>query len=254
MQQRDVKSRDEVLSRVAEWLKGAHGITVLGGLGFENAYALAMPRTRAQALGVRSIADLARRAPTLSIAGDYEFFGRPEWAALRDAYGLSFREQRTMQPEFMYPAAAAGEVDVIAAYTSDGRIAQHDLVVLEDPKHAIPPYDAILLVADRRAGDRALIDALRPLVGAIDVALMREANLRASANAASVEEVARWLWYGSRRAGKRADELQFPEAGKLTGNFEILPLFDDVRSESARQFNGLRPNSLRDGTGNFLQP
>ena len=30
-----------------------------------------------------------------------------------------------MQPEFMYPAVAAGEVDVISAYTSDGRIAQH---------------------------------------------------------------------------------------------------------------------------------
>jgi osmoprotectant transport system permease protein len=194
MQQSEVKSRDDVLSRVAEWLKGAHGITVLGGLGFENAYALAMPRARAQALGIRSIADLARRAQTLSIAGDYEFFGRPEWAALRDAYGLSFREQRTMQPEFMYPAAAAGEVGVIAAYTSDGRIAQHDLVVLEDPKGAIPPYDAILLVADRRASDRVFIEALRPLVGAIDVALMREANLRASQNVSSVEGVARWLW------------------------------------------------------------
>ena len=36
-----------------------------------------------------------------------------------------------MQPEFMYPAAGK-EVDVISAYTSDGRIARYDLVVLED--------------------------------------------------------------------------------------------------------------------------
>ena len=43
-----------------------------------------------------------------------------------------------MQAEFMYPAVAAGEVDVIAAYTSDGRIAQHDLVVLEDPQARNP--------------------------------------------------------------------------------------------------------------------
>jgi len=194
MQRSDVKPRAEVLAEVTAWLEREHGITLLGELGFENAYALAMPRARAQALGVRSIGDLARRAQSLRIAGDYEFFGRPEWAALRDAYGLTFREQRTMQPEFMYPAAAAGEVDVIAGYTSDGRVAQHDLVVLDDPKRAIPPYDAILLVARKRADDRALIDALRPLVGAIDVALMRDANLRASQNAASVEDVARWLW------------------------------------------------------------
>ena len=95
------------------------------------------------------------------IAGDYEFFARPEWAAMRGAYGLSFREERTMQPEFMYPAVAAGEVDVISAYTSDGRIAQYDLVVLDDPKHAIPPYDADPACRAERADDRALSDALR---------------------------------------------------------------------------------------------
>jgi osmoprotectant transport system permease protein len=194
MGQSDVKPRAEVLAGVAEWLKREHGITLLGGLGFENAYALAISRTRAQSLGIRSIADLARRAQNLSIAGDYEFFGRPEWAALRDAYGLSFREQRQMQAEFMYPAAAAGEIDVISAYTSDGRIARFDLVVLDDPKRAIPPYDAILLVAAKRADDRALIEAVRPLVGAIDVELMREANLRAGGNSSSIEDVARWLW------------------------------------------------------------
>ena len=141
----DIKSRDEVLREVTAWLKERHGITVAGGLGFENAYALAMSAQRAKALGVRSIADLARHAPTLTIAGDYEFFGRPEWAAIRSAYGLKFRNERTMQPEFMYPAAEAGEVDVIAGYTSDGRIARHGLVVLDDPRQAIPPYDAIML-------------------------------------------------------------------------------------------------------------
>src|SRR5262249_44522540 len=153
-----------------------------------------MTSSRAQALGIRSIADLAARAATLTIAGDYEFFARPEWAAIRRAYGLSFARERQMQPEFMYPAVAAGEGDVISAYTSDGRIAQHDLVVLDDPKHAIPPYDAILLTAPKRANDRALGDALTPLVGAIDVTLMREANLRATGAGASPAEVAKWMW------------------------------------------------------------
>ena len=129
----------------------------------------------------------------LSIAGDYEFFERPEWKAIRDAYGLHFRAQRTMQSDFMYQAAAAGDVDVVSAYTSDGRIEQFDLVVLDDPKHAIPPYDAVLLLSPKRAHDEALIAALKPLIGAIPVELMREANLRASSGKASAAEVARWL-------------------------------------------------------------
>jgi osmoprotectant transport system permease protein len=129
----------------------------------------------------------------LSIAGDYEFFGRPEWQALRKTYGLSFREQRQMQPEFMYTAVSTGEVDVIAGYSSDGRLTQHDLVVLEDPRQAIPPYDAIVLIAPRRADDRLLHEALRPLLEAIDVEVMRAANLRA-AGGGSPKGAAQWLW------------------------------------------------------------
>jgi osmoprotectant transport system permease protein len=191
----DIKPRAELLADLKATL-AQHKITLLGELGFENAYALVMPKKRADALGVRSIADLASRVGTMSIAGDYEFFSRPEWAGLQKAYGLSFRAQRQMQPDFMYAAVASGEVDVIAGYTSDGLIAKYDLVVLDDTKHAIPPYDAIVLISPKRADDQALRAALQPLLGAIDIATMREANLRAAGNDAtsSPDAVARWLW------------------------------------------------------------
>jgi osmoprotectant transport system permease protein len=193
MHREDVKPRADLLAEMKSWL-APQGIIMLGELGFENAYALAMPRRKATSAGIRSIADLASRAASLSIAGDYEFFGRPEWAALRRTYGLTFREQRQMQPEFMYEAVANGDVDVIAGYTSDGRIAQYELAVLADPKAAIPPYDAVLLISARRTNDDAFIAALRPLAGAIDVALMRQANLLASKNGGSPAAAARFLW------------------------------------------------------------
>ncbi len=179
MQRSDVPPREQVLQETGDWLKARHGVVILGPLGFENAYALAMTSRRAGELGISSIADLARNAPSLSVAGDYEFFGRPEWNALQAAYGLAFRQQRQMQAEFMYPAVAAREVDVIAAYTSDGRVAQFGLQVLDDPKRAIPPYDAVLLLSPKRVRDERFLDALRPLVGAIPVEMMRDANRRA---------------------------------------------------------------------------
>ncbi|MEP7029709.1 MAG: ABC transporter permease/substrate-binding protein, partial [Pseudolabrys sp.] len=138
MHRSDVKPRMEVLVEVSAWLEASHGIRVLGQLGFENAYALAVSRKTAERLGIRSIADLARHASELTIAGDYEFFARPEWKAIEQTYSLQFKAQRQMQPEFMYPAVASGQVDVISAYTSDGQIAKFDLIVLDDPKHAIP--------------------------------------------------------------------------------------------------------------------
>ncbi|HVV41132.1 MAG TPA: ABC transporter permease/substrate-binding protein [Nitrobacter sp.] len=191
----DVKPRKELLDDLKATLARQH-IALLGDLGFENAYALVMPKQRADELNIHSLTDLAAHAGTMSIAGDYEFFSRPEWAALQKAYGLSFRQQRQMQPDFMYAAVAAGEVDVIAGYTSDGLIAKYGLTVLDDPRHAIPPYDAIVLLSPRRANDPKLRAALQPLLGRIDIATMREANLRASGNNAdsSPAAVARWLW------------------------------------------------------------
>jgi osmoprotectant transport system permease protein len=192
----DIKPRKKLLNDLTATLKDRYGISLLGELGFENAYALVIPRQRAEELGIRTIADLAPRAPLLSIAGDYEFFSRPEWAALRQSYNLSFRQQRQMQPDFMYAAAASGEVDVIAGYTSDGLIAKYDLVVLGDPKSAIPPYDAIVLVSPKRTGDKKLREVLQPMLGKIDIAAIREANLRAAGGGAtsSPDAIARRLW------------------------------------------------------------
>jgi osmoprotectant transport system permease protein len=175
-------SRAEVLAKTTAWLREKHGVVALGSLGFENAYALAMRRDQADRLGIRTIEDLARLAGDMSIGADLEFLARPEWAALRAAYGLQFREERQFQPTFMYRAlgttgSGRGEVDVISAFSSDGRIAAQDLVILADPKHAIPPYDAMLLVAPGRTGDAAFLAALHPLVGAIPVEAMRQANL-----------------------------------------------------------------------------
>jgi osmoprotectant transport system substrate-binding protein/osmoprotectant transport system permease protein len=191
----DIEPRQKLLRDLKATL-AQQNITLSGELGFENAYALVMPRKRAEQLGIHSIADLASHAATMSMAADYEFFSRPEWKGVRDAYGLQFRAQRQMQPDFMYAAVASGEVDVIAGYTSDGLIAKYDLVVLADPKSAIPPYDAILLLAPKRASDQALQAALAPLLGRIDIAVMREANLRAAGGggASSPDAVARWLW------------------------------------------------------------
>jgi osmoprotectant transport system permease protein len=194
MQRKDVPAREEMLSELSQWLATTPHIHMVGPLGFENAYTLAMTRKKADALNIRSIADLATHASELSIAGDYEIFARPEWALLRSAYGLNFRKQRQMQPEFMYRAVSQGEVDVIAAYTSDGQIATYDLAVLADLKHAIPSYDAILLVSPKRAKDDKLLAALKPLVGSIDVETMREANARASNETDTPDSAARWLW------------------------------------------------------------
>ncbi|HEY9216763.1 MAG TPA: glycine betaine ABC transporter substrate-binding protein, partial [Phenylobacterium sp.] len=182
---KDNPGRAQVLSELTRELQERDGVLVLGSLGFENAYALAMRQDRAQALGVVSIADLARHAPELTMGADLEFFSRPEWKAVESAYGLRFKSQRTFQPTFMYRALER-DADVISAFSSDGRIAADRLVVLTDPKGALPPYDAVILISPKRAGDPRLLAALRPLIGKIPVEAMREANYTVDRDEAKV--------------------------------------------------------------------
>ncbi len=172
----DNPGREAVVAELTQQLKARDGVVVLGSLGFENAYAFAMRRDRAQALGVTSLADLARLSPRLKLGSDIEFLSRPEWKGVDAAYGFSFGRETSYQPTFMYRALASGDVDVISAFSSDGRIAADDLVVLTDPKGALPPYDAVVLVSGKRAGDRRLMAALEPLIGKVSVEAMRAAN------------------------------------------------------------------------------
>jgi len=191
----DFLPRGPMLRALHDELRRRYGVELLGALGFENAYVLAMRRDRASALGIRTIDDLARVAPQLTLGGDLEFFARPEWRLLQARYRLAFHARREYQPTFMYRALTSGEVDVITAFSSDGRIAADHLTVLKDPLHAIPPYDAVLLLSPRRAADPYLRSALAPLEGALPITLMREANYLVDRPTAKLEpaQSARWL-------------------------------------------------------------
>ena len=193
MKRTEVQPPDTVYREMKTWLEDHAEITTLGRLGFANAYALAVRRETAERLNLKTISDLAPHADTMRIGSDPEFFGRAEWADLQHDYGMTFKEQVPMQSTLMYQAIGAGEVDVITAYTSDGRIKRYDLVTLEDDLHVLPPYDAVLLLSPIAAKDETLVERLRPLVGGITLDEMRQANLMLDVEGKSIGEAAAWL-------------------------------------------------------------
>jgi osmoprotectant transport system permease protein len=99
----------------------------------------------------------------------------------------------SFDPALLYEAAARGEVDVISAFSSDGRIAAYDLVVLDDPAAALPSYDAMILLGPRVGDDRRVLCALAPLRGALPVELVRQANLQVDREHATPRAAAAWL-------------------------------------------------------------
>jgi osmoprotectant transport system permease protein len=186
------RERGRVRDEVARFLREEHGIEVVAALGFENAYALGMRSERARELGISRIAELASVAPTLEIGGDYEFFQRPEWAALERGYGLAFRAERSMDPALMIEALVQGEVDVLSAFSTDGRLAAREILLLRDDLGLIPPYDALVLAGPRLLAEAPeVVAALTALEGAIDAPAMQRMNLAVDRDGASPREVAR---------------------------------------------------------------
>ena len=187
-------TREQVLRDVAEALPRDYGVHVAAAFGFENTYALGMRRGHARELGVETFSDLARIAPSLEIGGDYEFFARAEWSALLDVYGFRFRRKRSMDSALMYEAVAGGEVDVISAFSTDGRIAAFDLTLLRDDQRVIPPYDAIVLVGPDLARERPdVLELLARLGGSIDEAAMQRLNYAVDEHGQTPASVARTL-------------------------------------------------------------
>ena len=191
----DSPPRSAMLREIGARLDRPGGARLIGPLGFENAYAFTMRGDVAKANRVVSLDDLVLAAPRLTLGSDLEFLDRPEWAAVEAAYPLRFGATRKYSPTFMYRALESGDADVITAFSSDGRIAADKLVVLSDPRRAIPNYDALLLASSKCTAAPRCVGALKPLVGAIPVTAMREANYRVDRNEAKQEpgEAARWL-------------------------------------------------------------
>lgn len=192
MKQDEPAQRSDMYAQVTAWLLDQRGVLALGKLGFENAYAFATSPETAARYNLETIGDVAGKP--LSIASDPEFFGRPEWTRTRDAYGLQNLSIRSMDSAFMYDAVRRGEVGLITAYTTDGRIDAYDLVLLDDPRAVLPPYDAFLLVSPQGRENTALLNVLESLEGKISTELMRQANSRVDLERGSVAEAGAWLY------------------------------------------------------------
>ncbi len=183
----------DVLDQMSSYIQQTDGLSNLGALGFKNLYALAMSRQRAEEFGVSSIEDLVPIADGLIAAGDLEFFGRPEWATVRDSYQIDFAEKLTFDTALLYTALRDGQVDLISAYSTDGRIAAFDLILLDDPRNALLPYDGFLLASAAAAKDPQLVATMAALANKISDNAMRQANKIVDVDGGTVSDAVAYL-------------------------------------------------------------
>jgi glycine betaine/choline ABC-type transport system substrate-binding protein len=170
------------------------GLQMLEPLAFNNTYALTMTRKKATELGLRTISDL-KRHPELRAGFTAEFLARQDgYPGLERVYGLEFTEAPvSMEAGLMYDAVARGQVDVVDAYATDGRITKLDLQTLRDDRGFFPPYQAApLLGRPKNAETQARVRrALQVLGGRLPDAEMRKLNAAVDIERRSPRDVAR---------------------------------------------------------------
>jgi osmoprotectant transport system permease protein len=153
------------------------GVGTTEPLGFNNTYALVMRRSEALRLGIRTVSDL-RQHPELKFGLTHEFLDRRDgWRPLRERYGLPQQNVIGIDHALGYAALANGSIDVKDAYSTDARIEENDLVVLEDDLRFFPNYDAVFLF--RLSTPPTAIAALRKLEGTLDEQRMTRLNAEA---------------------------------------------------------------------------
>jgi osmoprotectant transport system substrate-binding protein/osmoprotectant transport system permease protein len=166
----------ESLNKIRDSLEKL-GVGMTAPLGFNNTYALVIRRSEAQRLGIRTISDLQRN-PQLKFGLTHEFLDRQDgWRPLRERYNLPQQDVIGIDHALGYAALANGSIDVKDAYSTDAKIEQNDLVVLEDDLHFFPKYEAVFLFRSSTGADA--IAALRHLEGTLDETRMIRLNAEA---------------------------------------------------------------------------
>jgi osmoprotectant transport system permease protein len=175
-------------------LRAEHSLDLLAPLGFNNTYAIALEQSRAAALGVGRIGDLARH-PGLKIAFSHEFVERHDgWPGLKSAYQLP-HTPAGIEHGLAYQAIGEGRIDVTDVYSTDGDIEKHGLVLLDDNLGYFPRYLAVPLA--RSQLDARARAALMRLGGTLNEAQMRSLNAAVLLEGKSFADVATAFLAGS---------------------------------------------------------
>ncbi len=161
--------------------------------GFNNTYALAMRRDRAEELGLTKVSDLEGVAGDLTIGATQEAVVREDGIpGLEATYGIEFGDVVGLDPGLMYSAVDNGDVDIITAFATDGRVESMDLFLLEDDLAFYPPYFAAPVVRqDLLEAAPHVRDILNSVVGTLDDARMAGLNYQVDEESQEFSDVAR---------------------------------------------------------------
>lgn len=180
-----VKDPKEAFKIVEKEFESRYQQTYMPSYGFDNTYVFLVRKDTAEKYQLKTVSDLQKHAGELVAGVDTAWITREGdgYEGFQEEYGFSFSRILPMQIGLVYDAVSAGKMDIVLGYSTDGRIASYDLVMLEDDRHFFPPYDAAPIINDQLiAKEPKLKKAIAKLAGTIDTKEMQRLNYQADNN------------------------------------------------------------------------
>ncbi|SFB14041.1 osmoprotectant transport system substrate-binding protein [Lentibacillus halodurans] len=187
-----ITDSDKALNIVEREFQERFDQTWANTYGFENSYSVAVTKEFAEKNNIETVSDLEPYADELRFGVDNAWINREGdgYDGFQETY-FSFGEVYPMNVGLVYQAAASGYMDVVLAYSSDGRIKEFDLKVLEDDGRFFPPYDASPVIANEVLEKYPEIkDITERLAGQISTENMQELNYNADVELMNPRKVA----------------------------------------------------------------
>jgi len=187
-----VKERDLTQNKIV-WLQPTP---------FNNTYAFAVKKERAQQLGLRTLSDMAayiRSGKPGNMCIEPEYQNRDDgFPGLQRVYGFQVPPDRlqVLQTGAIYQATADQKECLFGeVFTTDGRIPQLGLTVLQDDKLYHPLYNAApTMRTDVYDRNPNIATVFAPISAALTNEVMAELNRQRSAEGKSARRIARaWL-------------------------------------------------------------
>lgn len=173
------KDPDKAMAIVQKEFKERFDQRWYDSYGFANTYAFMVSQETAEKYDLKTISDLKDVAKELTAGVDTSWLDRKGdgYKGFVADYGFDFGKVYPMQIGLVYDAVNAWKMDVVLGYSTDGRIASYDLVVLEDDLQFFPPYDASIVVGETLLAEHPGLDEiLAKLSGKIDTKTMQQLN------------------------------------------------------------------------------
>jgi osmoprotectant transport system substrate-binding protein len=166
---------------------------LLKELGFNNTYTFSVRPEIAEEYNLETISDLTEVSDELVLGAAMEFVEREDGLpGVKEYYGgFEFKDVTSLDPGLRYNAVEEKKVDVIDAFSTDGKILVYDLKVLEDDKQFFPPYYAAPVVTERLNNEYPeVVEALNLLEGVATDEEMQELNYKVGEEKMNPEDVA----------------------------------------------------------------